>query len=121
MCFDQTKWRFCDYRKHETPVRYRSRTLQEIDRLTFNSISRYYPHHQPQEIEKRVIEGGIYVRSHKPHKLFKLLAFEEEVGACDGQPSKWVKVEVTSNEYHGRPITREQYERFVARQTPCCE
>lgn len=120
MCFDQTNWRYFPYRKHEAPPTFRSKSFAEIDRLTKNSISRYYPQVVAQEIETQVIHTGLYVRSHRAHKLFKLLEFAQPVGACDGEPSKWVKVEVTSGEYHGRPITADQYRRLLARQTPCC-
>jgi len=120
MCIDQTNWRFCPYRKHETPSKYRSNPLADIDRLTLNSDSLYYPTHQPQVLEQLVIGAGIYVQSPKAHKTFKIHEFAEPIGACDGQPSRWVKVEVTSGEFHGRPISHEQYTRFANRQIPCC-
>lgn len=120
MCIDQTRWRFCQYRKHETPPAFRDKPCDYIDGLTLNSDSLYYPQFQPREIERRVVDVGLYVQSPKAHKTFKILEFEVPIGACNGQPSKWVKIEATSDQYHGRPIAYEQYTRLLSRQIPCC-
>ena len=120
MCIDQKNWRFFAYRKHESPPSFRSKATAEIDRLTLNSISRYYPQFRPEDLERLVVASGVYVQSPKPHKMLKIHEFDEVIGACDGEPSKWLKVEVTSGEFHGRPITHAQYERFLSRQVPCC-
>src|SRR6267143_4141077 len=120
MCIDQSKWRFRSYTKHVTPATYRDRPREQIDRMTINSDSRYYTDYQPQDLERNVLDHGIYVRSPKAHKVFKVHEFPDHVGASNGQPSRWVKVEVTNGEYHGRPITREQYARWAAQQIPCC-
>jgi hypothetical protein len=120
VCIDQAGWRFRPYPKHETPPSFRDKDLAEIDRLTVNADSRYYPQHQPSELEAQVVGIGLYVYSPKRHTIYKVLEFAAHIGASKGTPSRWVKVEVTNGEYHGRPITSEEYARFVGSQIPCC-
>jgi len=120
MCIDQSKWHYCQYRKHVTPPKYREKVTADIDRLTLESDALYYPQFQPRDVEQQVVDGGIYVQSSKAHKVFKIYEFEWAIGACNGQSSRWVKIEVTSGEFHGRPITQEQFMRFLGRQVPCC-
>jgi hypothetical protein len=120
VCIDQTNWRFRPYPKHETPPSFRDRDHADIDRLTLGADSRYYREHPVEHIEKQVIQLGVYVQSHKAHKILKIHEFPEFVGASSGEASRWVKVEITNDEFHGRPITADEFRRHMARQIPCC-
>ena len=88
--------------------------------MTRNSDSRYYPQCQQRDIEESVLREGTYVRSPKPNTIYKVHEFPSDIGASNGQPSRWVKVESTNGEFHGRPIAEIEYRRFMNRIVPCC-
>ncbi len=120
MCFDEANWKFKQYLKHHTPPAYRDRPLAEIDAMTRNSDSRYYPQCQQRDIEESVLREGTYVRSPKPNTVYKVNEFPSDIGASNGQPSRWVKVESTSGEFHGRPIAESEYRKFMNHTIACC-
>jgi len=120
MCFNEATWRFRQYRKHQTPPSYRDSPRAEIDALTLNADSLYYPGCSQREIEEMVLTSGNYVRSPKPKTVYKVNEFPADIGASNGQPSRWVKVESTNGEFHGRPIAEEEYRRFMTRIITCC-
>ena len=120
MCFDETAWKFKQYPKHHTPRAYRDRPLAEIDAMTRNSDSRYYPQCQQRDIEESVLREGSYVRSPKANTVYKVNEFPSDIGASNGQPSRWVKVESTNSEFHGRPIAESEYRKFMNHVIPCC-
>ena len=121
MCFNEKTWRFKRYPKHVTPAVYRDRPISDIDTITKNSDSLYYPQHDPKTIEETVLREGEYVRSPKSQTVYKVNEFDSVVGASKGLPSKWVKVESTNGEFHGRPIAEDEYRRFKTRIIPCCK
>src|SRR5438876_3442994 len=119
MCFDQTKWKVKPYYKHHTPPSYRNRSHQEIAAITTNSDSRYYPECEPRMVEEQVLRQGTYVICRKPKTIYKVHEFPSQIGASNGSPSRWVKVECTNAEYHGRPISEEEYRKHMAQPIPC--
>lgn len=121
MCFDESQWQWVDYRKHIPPPRLREAPLNEINGLTEGRRSLYYPSVQSRELEKAVLREGIYVHSPKPATVYKVKEFDDDIGASAGSPSKWVKVETTSGYFHGRPITRAEFDRLIGQRIPCCE
>ena len=121
MCFDQSHWHFRPYLKHHTPASHRSRTRSEIEALTRNADSRYYPESNPAAIEEQVVRGGLYVRCRKPNTIYKVHEFGDEIGASNGTSSRWVKVECTNGEYHGRPISADEYRKHMSQRIPCCD
>jgi hypothetical protein len=123
MCLDVRNCHWADYyRKHQTPPRLRDATTGDIDLETEEGRpSLYYPSVAQLEVEESVLTQGFYVRSAKRATICKVREFGDLLGASEGQPSRWVLVEVTNGEFHGRPITRELYLKKMRFQTQCCE
>jgi hypothetical protein len=122
MCldFDNCRWA-AYYRKHQPAPRLRGAPRHEIDRETGDRrASLFYPDVDQQDLEERCLRQGKYVESAKRATVYKVMDFGLEVGASDGQSSRWVLVEVTNTEFHGRPITRENYERRIRKEIACC-
>ena len=121
MCLDIDTLECIDYPKHETPPRFRTVPLQDIDRLTVARDSLFYPEVRSREIQLEVLQVGVYVHSAKPATIQKVLAFDQPIGASEGVPSRWAYVEVTNGGFHGRPITQAAFQRKINQQVPCCE
>lgn len=121
MCFAQNTWKFKDYPKHHSPPAYRDLPVSDIDAMTQNADSRYYPTSDQRSVEDVVLRDGTYARTAKPNTIYKVNEFPMDVGASDGRPSRWVKVESTNGEYHGRPISEQEYRKLMNRVIPCCE
>jgi len=121
MRHDESQWQWIEYRKHVAPPRFRSAPLHEIDKQTARGRSLYYPTIQSREVEERVLHEGVYVRSRKPATIYKVKQFDQDVGASSGLPSRWVKIEITNGQYHGRPITQVEFDRLMKQPIPCCE
>jgi hypothetical protein len=116
---NKKQWRYRRYPKHFTPPAYRTKPRADIDRLTLYGDSYYYPDQDPEAIERRVLEYGKCVRSHVAHKVVLIHEFDEAVGAANGTSSRWVRIEVTNGEYHGRPISHDQYLNLSGKEIPC--
>jgi len=83
------------------PLKHRDSPRDEITALTTRARSLYYPNNDPKDIEDNVLRNGTYVASPKVNTVYKVGEFPSDIGASNGQPSKWVKVESTSGTYHG--------------------
>jgi hypothetical protein len=68
---------------------------------TRDGNSRYYPHAQIEAIENEVVLRGAYIRTRKAATIYKIAEFPHEIGASEGEPSRWVMVECTSNVFTG--------------------
>lgn len=121
MCTDISALHFVPYPKHETPPQFRTKPAAEIDRLTQGRDSLFYPSVSSADLENEVLVGGEYVESSKPATVQKIMAFDYDIGASEGLPSRWALVEITNTDYHGRPISSHLYERKRRRTIPCCE
>lgn len=121
MCFDESQWNWVRYRKHIAPASVRTAPSNEVDGLTEGRPSLYYPGVECRDTEETVLRDGVYVQSPKPATIYKVMEFDNHIGASSGGPSKWVKVESTSGFFHGRPISRAEFDRLIKHQIPCCE
>jgi len=119
MCSDPETWRWIDYRKHKVPPWLRDAPADEIDRATAGRPSLYYPSVNQRDLERQVAERGICVRSAKPATDYKIMEFVEPIGASEGKSSRWVMVQQTSGEFHGRPIAEHEYRRRLASPAKC--
>lgn len=123
MCLDVESCRWVSHNgKHRAPPSLKNAPMPEIDRATESGRpSLFYPGVDQFEIERNVLMEGMYVESGKPATKQKIMELDNHIGASDGQPSRWVMVEATSGDFHGRPITRALYERKLRRQKECCD
>lgn len=77
--------------------------------------ARYFPDVDAETVEAMAVRSGKDVPSGKPATYYRVLMLDEAIGASDGQISRWVLVESTSGDYHGRPITERRFRQLLAK------
>jgi len=80
---------------------------------TQNGPAKYLPGTDIESLERHVWENGQDVTTGKP---WKVMEFEEEVGASDGETSRWIRVENNGGTIHGHPITEREYQKLTTPQ-----
>ena len=105
---DVEQWcRWVDYRKHASAP---GLTREQVIASTRNGRSaRYFSATDIGATETTAARIGTCTRTKKPVTAFKVHEFEGAVGASDGEESRWVLVESTNGDFHGRPITKRVY------------
>ena len=101
----EIKW--IDYKIHRAP---KKGDWSKIIKSTKGGPAKYLPETDIQAFELNAWEKGISVTN---GKTWKVMAFDEVIGASDGLPSKWVRVEETAGYIHGHPITIEEYTALI--------
>lgn len=46
-------------------------------------------------------------------KLWKVMAFENTIGASEGKESRWVRVELSAKKIHGHPISEQEFRKLT--------
>ena len=82
----------------------------ELVRSTTRGPAKYLPSIDVEALERDVWQNGIPTTNGRP---WKVMAFNEIIGASSGGESRWVRVELSANTIHGHPITQQQYERLI--------
>ncbi len=100
-----TEW--FPYSKHRSPGGWsRERTIAAT---SDGRDSRYFADVDVEAIERVAAQSGAPVPSPKPATTYKVCEFAEIVGASEGLPSRWLRVESTNGVFHGHPISRRVY------------
>jgi len=79
---------------------------------TQSGPAKYAPGTDVEALERQVWEKGIPVTNGKP---WRVMEFEQEIGASGGRASRWVRVEESADTIHGHPITEAEF-RALTRQ-----
>jgi hypothetical protein len=82
----------------------------EIVRSTARGPSKYLPNIDVEALERHVWKSGSPTTN---GRSWKVMEFDEVIGASSGDESRWVRVESSANTIHGHPITQQQYERLL--------
>jgi hypothetical protein len=123
MCEDGTQWQRheADYDKHIPPA---GLDRAEIIRRTSKpgAISRYLPGIDKAVVEMAAAREGVYVScgGDKGHKMCKACHFPYDIGASEGNASRWVIVESTNGAYHGHPMSERAYLLKLKSERKCC-
>jgi uncharacterized Zn-binding protein involved in type VI secretion/8-oxo-dGTP pyrophosphatase MutT (NUDIX family) len=74
---------------------------------TATGPARYKPGTDVEALERQVWEEtGTDVTNGRP---WKVQEFPDEIGASEGKPSRWIRVENSGNTIHGHPISEAEY------------
>jgi len=73
---------------------------------TKNGPAKYRPGTNIQQLERQVWAEGSPASN---GKSWKVMEFDEVIGASGGAESRWVRVEESAGTIHGHPITRREY------------
>ena len=46
-------------------------------------------------------------------KLWKIKAYESEIGASEGKPSRWLRIELSARTIHGYPISENEFRKLT--------
>ena len=63
-----------------------------------------------QQIEEECIRSGHEIA---PDRMVFWREFDRVIGASSGEETEFVRVEITSNIYHGRPVTQAEIRREI--------
>ena len=117
MCFDKGEWlRPASYRKHlPRPSDTRAEVVAKSKRRSL-----YYPGVDVSSLEEAAAKRGRYLDSTGGPTIHKVQEMERDIGASEGEPSRWLLVESTSGTYHGYPITEARYRKWLQKTRECC-
>jgi len=123
MCYAVGAWTWSNH-QYKHAVRGKLRDAQRAEIVAATGGGRkalYLPHVDIAHLEANVAQEGVYVECRKPATQYMLKAFDEPIGASDGQLSRWAVIESTSGTFHGRPVTETEYMQMISRPTQCCD
>jgi hypothetical protein len=118
MCFDAREWRQrALLRKHlPGPFDRRDEVIQKSLRR-----SMFFVDVDVVAAEREAIKNGIYLTPSNPATVHKILEFQQDIGASEGERSRWLMVESTSVAYHGYPISAKQFRKWLTEKRECCD
>ena len=118
MCFDVGQWREpALLRKHVPgPFDRRDEVIQKSRRR-----SMYFPGINVADTERKAIDGGVYLAQANAVTIHKVFEFTEDMGASEGERSRWLLVESTAGAYHGYPITAKKFREWMKQTRECCD
>lgn len=93
--------------KHVPPKRV---PWKDIVEGTTSGPAKYKPGLRIEALERGVWETGTPVTTGKP---WKVQEFQDVIGASEGKPSRWVRVEETKGTIHGHPISHAEFKRLT--------
>lgn len=93
--------------KHVAP---KGVSWEKIVESTKKDPAKYVPGTNVRELELKVFENGTPVTNGKP---WKVMEFKHVIGASEGKPSMWVRVESTANTIHGHPISLREFKKLT--------
>ena len=84
--------------------------VKELVESTKKGPAKYMPNVNVEDLERMVWQKGIPVSN---GKTWKVMAFDEVIGASEGKATKYVRVEMSANTIHGHPITVNEYKKLT--------
>jgi RHS repeat-associated protein len=94
-------------RKHTVDARV---PWKDVVKSTKSGAAKYRPGFSVEELEKRVWAEGQPVSTGRSSKVME---FAEEIGASEGKPSRWVRVDESAGTIHGHPITEADFRKLT--------
>jgi len=80
-----------------------------IAESTLSGPAKYLPGTTVEILEKMIWEKGAQVHG----RTWKIMELPHVIGASEGKPSRWVRVEESAGTIHGHPITEEEFHRLL--------
>jgi hypothetical protein len=103
---DVPQWSNYDF-KHAPP---KNIAWKDIVKSTKNGPAKYSPDVNIKDLEMGVWGNGINVTN---NKSWKVMEFDNYIGACNGIETRYVRVELTAGIIHGHPISYSEYIRLI--------
>jgi hypothetical protein len=89
--------------KHAAP---KKAAWNDVVKSTKKGPAKYLPGTNIEALERKVWAEGT---SDVTGKNYKVMQFEQEIGASGGESSRWVRVEESGGTIHGHPITQAEF------------
>ncbi|MWV17459.1 type IV secretion protein Rhs [Pseudomonas sp. L-22-4S-12] len=102
---DEVKWTPHGY-KHVPP---KNKEWPEVVKSTKSGPAKYKPGVDIEKLERGAYEIGTSTTNGKP---WKVQEYDEVIGASEGKPSRWIRVELSANTIHGHPISEAEFKRL---------
>ena len=87
----------------------------DVVKSTKNGPAKYKQGTDIEALERMVWETGTSVTN---GKSWKVMEFEEEIGASGGKTSRWIRVEESAKTIHGHPITAAEFKKLTKVRDP---
>lgn len=84
---------------------------KEVVKSTKRGPAKYLPGTDVESLERMVWEKGTLVNNARG---WKVMEFDEIIGASGGKETRYVRVEMSSGTIHGHPITEEEYRALLS-------
>lgn len=101
----QPEWTPHNY-KHFPP---KNKSWKDIIKSTKTGPAKYKPDINIKYVEYDVFNSGTPVTNGKPWKVKDM---GEVIGASEGKPSQWMRVELSAGTIHGHPISIDEFLRL---------
>jgi hypothetical protein len=89
---------------------------QDIIKSTINGgKAKYKPGINIEAFERDAWNSGTSVASSVTNKSWKVKAFNDVCGACNGKETKYMRIEYSGGTIHGHPITEDEYLKLLKR------
>ncbi|OGY75451.1 MAG: hypothetical protein A2550_03625 [Candidatus Jacksonbacteria bacterium RIFOXYD2_FULL_43_21] len=96
-----------EYTRHLSPNNIPWKNIVEG---TTSGVAKYRPGLNVEALERYVWEKGTQVTN---GRNWKVMEFDETIGASAGKEVQWVRVEESAGGIHGHPITKEDYNKLT--------
>ncbi|WP_223271475.1 RHS repeat-associated core domain-containing protein, partial [Pseudomonas fluorescens] len=83
---------------------------KDILATTKSGPAKYRPGIDIESLEREAYKNGRMTTNGKP---WKVMEYAESIGASEGAPSRWIRVELSSKTIHGHPISEQEFRRLT--------
>ncbi|MBX4135766.1 RHS domain-containing protein [Pseudomonas sp. S5F11] len=83
---------------------------KDIVAATKSGPAKYKPDIDIEKIEKDAYRNGSITTNGKP---WKVMEYPDSIGASEGSPSRWIRIELSANTIHGHPISEREFRRLT--------
>ncbi|WP_455830519.1 RHS repeat-associated core domain-containing protein [Pseudomonas fluorescens] len=83
---------------------------KDILATTKSGPAKYKPGIDIENLEREAYKNGRTTTNGKP---WKVMEYPESIGASDGVPSRWIRIELSAGTIHGHPISEQEFRRLT--------
>lgn len=99
--------RFSDHGKKHL----KARTEGDAKKFS-NKAAQYMPGTNSAGLERKALLKGLWIQ--RPNgALWSIYKFDKPVGYDGGQPTNWIRAEVSSGTFHGHPMSEQRVKKYI--------
>uniref|UniRef100_UPI0028EB92DD RHS repeat domain-containing protein n=1 Tax=Pseudomonas grimontii TaxID=129847 RepID=UPI0028EB92DD len=83
---------------------------KDILTTTKSGPAKYRPGIDIENLEREAYKNGRMTTNGKP---WKVMEYAESIGASEGAPSRWIRIELSAKTIHGHPISEQEFRRLT--------